>query len=93
MAIREGDIVNFRTLEKAFDNDDVCLVESRDTVTGEYRALVCAINRSQAGEVTFVPLAVLPWDNPYDMFMDPSVETLPPATPRGWSHAGGPTDA
>lgn len=71
MALNGGDVENFNTLVHAAKADRLVLVESRDKATGEYRALVSAINIAKDGTRAIVPIAVLVLGNPYDEYMDP----------------------
>jgi hypothetical protein len=41
MALKEADIANFETLQRAFKDGSLALVECQDFKTGEYRALRC----------------------------------------------------
>jgi len=72
MALREPDKKNFETLQRAFRNGDACVVETKLTATGEYRAIICAVQPApEDGSTEMVPIAVLVWDNPYELFKDP----------------------
>jgi hypothetical protein len=71
MALREGDLANFRTLLRAAKNGDLALVESRRKSNGEYVALIAAV--SQEGEEFIVgPLGEMVAGNPYELYEDPS---------------------
>ncbi len=67
---------NFTTLQKAFQNDDVCLVACTDT-TGALVPTICMVNVLD-DSIELVPVAKMFTGNPYD-------EVTPPmAAPRGW---------
>lgn len=70
MALRAGDKANFDTLVKALASGDAALVETTDNATGEYRALICAINK-HGDEIEMIPLAVMVTGNPYADYTDP----------------------
>jgi hypothetical protein len=59
----------FRTLRRAFQNDQVALVECTVKATGEKVPVICAINRAV---FAVVPLAQLLTGNPYDVREVPS---------------------
>lgn len=71
MALRPADVTNFETLQRAFEDGNVALMEVQDSETGEYRACICAVE-DQGEEVEFKPFAVLCWDNPYDLWTPPA---------------------
>lgn len=73
MALHPADIKNFKTIKTAAKLGHLALMECRCTVTGEYRAVICAVNR-EGEDFEFVPLAVMAWDNPYDLFEPPVAE-------------------
>ena len=60
---------NFETLKQAFINDDVAIMEVRDTNSGEIYDALCAVGVEddlQEGPVyTFTPFAVMFRDNPF----------------------------
>lgn len=70
MALRDGDKTNFETLCKAIMAGQCALVQSTDKATGEYRALLVAMNR-HGDETEMVPLAQMVVGNPYDDYTDP----------------------
>jgi hypothetical protein len=72
---------NFETLQQAFDNGDVALMECQLAATGEPVAVLCAANRLPDGEVEFAPFAMLFNGNPY--------EILNPPKPEGGFHTQG----
>lgn len=72
MALKETDKENFETLERAHKNGDLCVVECEDIKTGEYVAVICAIQEANDDNVNMIPLA--------RMFSgDPTKEVKPPA--------------
>jgi hypothetical protein len=75
MVLLPGYKQNFETLQEAFCNGDVALMECQLTDTGEPVAVICAANRSPDGGVEFVPFATLFNGNPY--------ETVNPPNPDG----------
>lgn len=71
--IAKGYQENFKTLERAMRNGRVALVSAIDKASGQPRVLVCAIQQNEDQTVTPVPFAVMVWDNPFEMFHDPTV--------------------
>lgn len=65
---------NFETLTRAFRNNDVAIVASRDAKTGEPVTLLCAMQKEDDDEVTIVPFAIMIDGNPYEMFVSPLEE-------------------
>ena len=76
--LRPGDKANFQTLLDAARNNRLVAAESRDIRTGEYVAVLCAVNRVD-DEFQMVPLGELCRRDPFEIYHDPSVKTLPPA--------------
>lgn len=72
MAIATGHKQNFETLQEAFNNGDVALMECQLVATGEPVAVICAANRSSDGGVEFVPFATLFDGNPYEAVNPPN---------------------
>lgn len=72
--IQVGDGPNLDTLELAASEDAVMLVRAKEKATGEYRTLLCAINRAENGDFLPTPLAVMIWGNPFELFDDPMTE-------------------
>lgn len=66
MALKPGDEANFNTLMRACKDENLALLECTDTKTGEYVAVVCAVQIGSKGEVEVIPLAKLFQGNPYD---------------------------
>ena len=69
-----GHKANFETLQKAFGNGDVALMECQLASTGEPVAVVCAANHLPDGEVEFAPFAMLFDGNPYEAINPPKPE-------------------
>lgn len=60
-------ITNFKTIERACHNQDLCLVSCRNRTTGKPVAVVAAMQRlGDSEEIELVPLAKLFDGNPYD---------------------------
>lgn len=70
---------NFNTLCRAIQNCDAALLECVEASSGKKMALVCAINKADAGPPDFVPLA--------RMLDEPILELILPAQPSDldWS--------
>jgi hypothetical protein len=83
MALKPGDKINFDTLQRAFANGDVALMECQDAQTHEYVAVLCAANRREDGVIDFAPLARMFQANPYDEVI--------PSTDPGFVEANSPT--
>lgn len=75
MALAQGHRQNFETLQEAFANGDVALMECQMAATGEPAAVICAANRLPDGEIEFAPFAMLFDGNPY--------RTVNPPNPDG----------
>lgn len=77
MALRPGDRANFDTLLRAAAEHNLCLVETTDAKTGEYVALICAMNIAVVDgkivEYQPTPLAEMVKGNPYELYTDPMV--------------------
>jgi hypothetical protein len=61
---------NFATLQSAFQNGDVALLECQLKATGESVAVIVAVNR-EGEEVEFAPFAMMFNGNPYEMLNPP----------------------
>jgi hypothetical protein len=76
MAIPDAIKTNFHTLERAFENGDIALLECRNRTNGEPAYAICAINLSwQAGrepEIEMVPISLMFNDDPYEMLVPAS---------------------
>lgn len=66
MALKPGDVENFKTILRAAKHEDLALLECQDRQTGEYVACVCAVFVDEAGLYNMVPLARLFAGDPYD---------------------------
>jgi hypothetical protein len=73
MALTKVHQATFRTLRRAFANDQVALVECTIKATGEQVPVVCAIS---PGFYAIVPLAQLFAGNPYDLLEVPTPKLL-----------------
>ena len=62
---------NFETLQEAFVNGDVALMECQLKSTGEPVAVVVAVNR-EGDEFSFVPFAMMFNGNPYEQLNPPN---------------------
>jgi hypothetical protein len=71
MALAAGHRQNFDTLQRAFGNGDVALMECELAATGEAVAVLCAANRLAGGEIEFAPFGMLFNDNPYTLLNPP----------------------
>jgi len=71
MPLQAGHKTNFETLQQAFANGDVALMECQLVETGEEVAVICAASRHDDGEVEFTPFAMLFSGNPYEMLNPP----------------------
>lgn len=65
MAIAKGYKANFHTLNQAFLDGRVCLMECTDKITKAKVNVICAVNEVE-GEYEMVPFAKLFEGNPYD---------------------------
>jgi hypothetical protein len=74
MALKPGDVSNFETIKRAFKNRDVALMECTDAVTGEYVAVICAVQEEEGDNVAMVPLARMFAGNPYAEVLPPEIE-------------------
>lgn len=61
---------NFATLQSAFQNGDVALLECQLKATGESVAVIVAVNR-EGEEFGFVPFAMMLNGSPYEMLNPP----------------------
>ena len=65
-----GQKANFETLQTAFADGAVCLVECGDAQTGAPVAVICAVN-IDAGDYELVPFARFFDGNPYEALVAP----------------------
>ncbi len=63
---------NFETLQRAFLEGNVCLMECTDKTTSEKAAIICAMNIN--GEYEMVPMAMFFNENPYERLTPPMEE-------------------
>lgn len=70
MALTEWDKNNFKTLQRAFANGDVALMDLRRRSDGKSVGAIVALGK--AGEdITFTPFAVMVEGNPFELFDPP----------------------
>jgi hypothetical protein len=70
MALRDGDKVNFETLQKVFEDGNQCLMEC-ETVDGKYVAVICAATEQEDGSMLLQPFARLFLGDPQDEIIPP----------------------
>ena len=65
---------NFQTLERAFGDGNVAIMECTERATGETVPVLCAVQHSddEAAPIEFVPFAKLFTGNPYDELEPPT---------------------
>ena len=74
MPIADGHKMQFETLQRAFANGDIALMECRRKDTQEVVPVVCAVNitgRGKKREYEFIPFAQLFNDSPYELLEPP----------------------
>jgi hypothetical protein len=83
MAIPDPIKTNFHTLEKAFRNGDIALLECRDRNTGAPAYAICATNllrkANRKPEIEMVPLGLMFNTDPYEILIpasDPEFDDL-----------------
>jgi len=76
LPLTEEHKVNFQTLKLAVEYEDVSLVSAIRKSDGLPVALICAMNHLADGNVVPVPLAEMINGNPYDMYYDPTRDTM-----------------
>jgi len=74
MALAQHQQQNFETLRRAVLAGDAALMECQLAATGEPVAAICAANRSDDGEIEFVPFAMLLLGDPYQALNPPNPE-------------------
>jgi hypothetical protein len=62
----------FKTIQRAFANGQVALMECRLRRSGEMVAVICGVYPLGREESVFIPLALLFDGNPYDTIEPPS---------------------
>lgn len=80
MALKEADVKNFETMQRAFRDGALALVESKDKETGEYRALICAVYGVEDGMIAITPFGHMCTGNPYEDYTDPTQEFVEECT-------------
>lgn len=75
MALKESDVKNFETLQRAARDGVLALVESKDKETGEYRALICAVYDVDDDMKAVTPFGHMCTGNPYEDYVDPTQES------------------
>lgn len=73
MALGKHHLKNFETLQNAFRDENIAIMECQRRSDGEIVALLCAINYG-GGEAQFVPLAEMVNGNPYELYDPPNPE-------------------
>lgn len=72
MALKPGDVTNFKTLQLADKGGDLAMIECKDQMTGEYVAVIVAMGwDAEANEYVLTPLARMFTGNPYDEVTPP----------------------
>lgn len=71
--IPTGTRMNFHTLQRAFDEGHVALMECTDKVTGQPIDVICAMQETKEGMIEAVPFALMPRTGSlYDLVTPPS---------------------
>ena len=74
MALRENDQANFQTLLRAALNGDLALVQCKDALTGEYRAVIAIVTFNKENEeYEIIPFGHLATGNPYEQYVAPYI--------------------
>jgi len=93
MAIPDAIKNNFHTLEQAFRNGDIALLECRNRADGEHAYAICAINViRQSGaepEIEMVPVGLMFSSDPYEMLIPASDPEFDDLTKEKKMKAGG----
>jgi hypothetical protein len=63
---------NFQTLIKAIKSDRLVLMDCINRKTKEHLAVICAVNREENNDLSFVPMAAFFNSNPYDLLINPN---------------------
>jgi Family of unknown function (DUF6117) len=71
MALTQFHQASFKTIQRAFANSQVALLECTLRATGEKVAVICGVYPLGRGESVFIPLAQLFPGNPYDTIEPP----------------------
>jgi len=72
MALTQFQQASFKTIQRAFANSQVALVECKLRATGEKVAVICGVYPLRGEDVLFIPLAQLFNGNPYDTVEPPT---------------------
>lgn len=73
---------NFDTLVRAFQSNNVALMDCVEKATGEHVAVICAYAPDEHGEVSFTPFAKFFNGNPYELLIPPTDPTYPEEEPH-----------
>lgn len=79
MAIPDYARTNFNTRLRVAGDGNLALMECLDATTREPRYVLCAVSRSDDGDVIMTPFGHLADDNPYDAYLPPD-----PSDPTGF---------
>ena len=69
--IAQEHAANFETLTRAFDHNQVCLMDCVEKATGEHVAVICAVAKV-GEEFEFTPFAKFFNGNPYELLIPPT---------------------
>ena len=72
--LKRHQVVNFKTLQRAFDQSATGLVSAR-RLDGTPVALICAMQVNDDDTITPMPFAELIEGNPFELYQDPTRET------------------
>lgn len=75
MALGKGDKDNFNNIIKAAKGGQLALIECTDAKTGKPVATLVFVNHEDDGGVSFVPVARLFDDNPYEQLIPPNIDS------------------
>jgi hypothetical protein len=93
MAIPDAIKNNFHTLEQAFRNGDIALLECRNSADGEPAYAICAVNFiRQSGadpEIEMIPFGLMFSSDPYEMLIPASDPEFDDPTKEKKMKAGG----
>lgn len=71
MSIPKLTIKNFKTLQAAITEEQVCLLEAKRKYDDKIVILLCAVNFCD-GEYEFIPFAEMIDSNPYELYYPPN---------------------
>ena len=74
MSLHKHDRDNFQTLLRAAADGQLALLECKDAVTGEYRAVICAVG-SDNGDCVLTPFGHLSVTNPFEAYIPPDASS------------------